>query len=170
MTPELTTDRLTLRAPRMSDSGLLAHYASDKQVAWNTTSIPHPYPKGAAEAFLTRKAAAVDWVIDGTISELDEFLGLITLAGKGDETAEIGYFIAPIFWGTGIASEAVQRVVDHARKAGIKRLVASVFQDNPASAKVLSKAGFAYTGDDEAFSVARGAMVPRWRYALDLNA
>ncbi len=34
---------------------------------------------------------------------------------------------------------------------------ASVFQDNPGSARVLTNAGFDYLGDAEAYSVARGA-------------
>jgi RimJ/RimL family protein N-acetyltransferase len=43
-------------------------------------------------------------------------------------------------------------------------LFAEVFQDNPASARVLTNAGFEYIGDAEAFSVARNAKVPTWTY------
>jgi len=39
-----------------------------------------------------------------------------------------------------------------------------VFQDNPASARVLTNCGFEYIGDAEAFSVARNAKVPTWTY------
>ena len=39
-----------------------------------------------------------------------------------------------------------------------------VFQDNPASARVLTNAGFEYIGDAESFSVARNATVPTWTY------
>jgi RimJ/RimL family protein N-acetyltransferase len=45
-----------------------------------------------------------------------------------------------------------------------RTMFASVFQDNPASARVLTNTGFQYLGDAEAYSVARGATVPTWTY------
>ena len=47
-------------------------------------------------------------------------------------------------------------------------MFASVFQDNPASARVLTNCGFEYLGDAESFSVARGATVPTWTYSRKL--
>ena len=43
---------------------------------------------------------------------------------------------------------------------GLRALTAEVFQDNPASIRVLTRAGFAYEGEGEIYSLARGAMVP----------
>ena len=48
-------------------------------------------------------------------------------------------------------------------------MFASVFQDNPASARVLTNAGFEYLGDAEAFSVARDAKVQTWTYLKRLS-
>ena len=45
---------------------------------------------------------------------------------------------------------------------------AQVFQDNLASARVLLRAGFALVGSGEAHSLARGAMVPTFRYRREL--
>ena len=45
---------------------------------------------------------------------------------------------------------------------------ASAFQDNPASAAVLTGAGFARVGEDEAFSAARGGIVASWRFRRSL--
>ena len=47
---------------------------------------------------------------------------------------------------------------------GDRTLFASVFQDNPASARVLTNCGFVYLGDAESWSVARGARVATWTY------
>ncbi len=47
-------------------------------------------------------------------------------------------------------------------------MFASVFQDNLASARVLTHCGFAYLGDAESFSVARDATVPTWTYSRKL--
>jgi RimJ/RimL family protein N-acetyltransferase len=77
--------------------------------------------------------------------------------------SEIGYWVAPALWNTGLASEAVQAMVT-ANPHGRTTLFAEVFQDNPASARVLTNAGFDYIGDAEAFSVARNAKVPTWTY------
>jgi RimJ/RimL family protein N-acetyltransferase len=76
--------------------------------------------------------------------------------------------VAPAFWNTGLASEAVRALVE-ANPMGNKTMFASVFQDNPASAKVLVNCGFEYIGDAESFSIARNAKVPTWTYLKKLG-
>ena len=58
----------------------------------------------------------------------------------------------------------------HAAASGWRELTAGVFQDNPASARVLTRAGFGYEGEGEVYSLARGAMVPSFRYRRLLDA
>jgi RimJ/RimL family protein N-acetyltransferase len=68
----------------------------------------------------------------------------------GDEMLfpEVGYWIGRKHWGQGYATEAVAAALGWARDGWGKRAVASGhFIDNPASARVLDKAGFLYTGD-----------------------
>ena len=79
------------------------------------------------------------------------------------EQSEVGFWIAPAFWNAGLATEAVKGLVE-ANPHNDKTMFASVFQDNPASARVLTNSSFDYLGDAEAFSVARGAVVPTWTY------
>ena len=76
--------------------------------------------------------------------------------------------MAPAFWNTGIASEAVKALVA-ANPQGNCTIFAEVFQDNPGSARVLTNTGFQYLGDAETFSVARGALVPTWTYLNKLD-
>ena len=52
--PVIETARMILRPLRASDVGLMTLYAADRRVAQMTTSIPHPYPPGAAEQFVAR--------------------------------------------------------------------------------------------------------------------
>lgn len=101
--------------------------------------------------------------MDGSPYGQAELMGLIGLERMDREQSEIGYWVAPAFWNTGFASEAVKGLVE-ANPQGNKTMFASVFQDNPASARVLTNTGFEYLGDAEAFSVARGAPVPTWTY------
>jgi RimJ/RimL family protein N-acetyltransferase len=169
--PVIETERLTIRPVRRADAGLMAMHAGDQRVAFASRSIPHPLPPGATEAFVAR-ANLPDrtedfWVLDGTKSGMPEVLGVISLVRMDRNQSEIIYWVAPAFWNTGIASEAVNAIIA-ARPQGAKTLFACVFQDNPASARVLTNAGFTYLGDAETFCVGRGAMVPTWTYALRL--
>lgn len=163
----IQAERFILRPIRRSDAGLLHHFASDRRVAMNTSSIPHPMPPGATEAFVERamspKRTEDVWVMDGTASGLGEVFGTIGLKRLERDQTEIGYWVAPAFWNTGLASEAVRAMVE-ANPHGAKTFFAVVFQDNPASARVLTNSGFEYIGDAESFSVARNATVATWTY------
>ncbi|RME15791.1 MAG: N-acetyltransferase [Alphaproteobacteria bacterium] len=164
--PSIETGRFVLRPPRRGDIGLLTLYAGDRRVAEGTRSIPHPLPPGTVEAFVERAMAPERtedvWIIDGG-EKGNEVLGALSLTRLGRDQAQLGYWVAPAFWNTGIASEAVRALVE-ANPLKSAELFAEVFQDNPASARVLTNTGFAYIGDAEAFSVARGASVPTWTY------
>jgi RimJ/RimL family protein N-acetyltransferase len=173
----IAAGRFVLRPARHSDVGLFAMYAGDKRVAEATRSIPHPLPPGAAEAFVQRAMQAGGdedvWVMDGSSSGLSEVLGVISLK-RMDETkwdrgqSEIGYWVAPAFWNTGFASEAVRALIA-ANPQKSRTIFAEVFQDNAGSARVLTNAGFQYLGDAETFSVARNARVPTWTYIRKLD-
>lgn len=169
--PTIATERMVLRPLRPSDEGLIAHYAGDLRVAQNTRSIPHPYPPGAAEALVTRAMSDARrediWAMDATATGRGELLGLVSLKRLAPDRSEIGYWVAPAFWNTGVATEAVQGILQ-ANPQGVTTLFAEVFQTNPVSARVLTNAGFAYIGDAEAFSVAQGRTVPIWTYLRKL--
>lgn len=164
--PVIEAERFVLRPPRRGDIGLLTLFAGDRRVAEGARSIPHPLPPGTVEGYVARAMAPERhedvWVMDGGDRE-HEVLGVISLTRMDRGQAQLGYWVAPAFWNTGLASEAVRALVE-ANPLGNEALFAEVFQDNAASARVLTNAGFAYIGDAEAHSVARGANVPTWTY------
>ncbi|NCO22883.1 MAG: GNAT family N-acetyltransferase [Rhodobacterales bacterium] len=168
----VTTQRCVLRPLRRSDAGLLAMYMGDERVARATQSVPHPLPPGTTEAFIDRATAPRRnhdiWALDGSAIGLPDVVGLIALNRMDRDQSEITYWVAPAFWNTGLASEAVRALVE-ARPQGARTIFGAVFQDNPASARVLTNCGFTYLGDAESYSVARGATVPTWTYALSLE-
>ncbi|ADO41590.1 GNAT family N-acetyltransferase [Ketogulonicigenium vulgare] len=167
--PEIRTSRFTLRPLRMSDTGLISLYAGDLRVATGTRSIPHPYPPGAAAQLVTRangvKRDEDFWALDASEQGGAEFMGLISLDRMDRGQSEVRYWIAPAFWNTGMASEAVRAIIN-ANPHGATRIFAEAFQDNPGAARVLTNCGFEYLGDAEAWSVARGGAVPTWTYTL----
>jgi len=168
----IETDRFCLRPVRKSDAGLLRMYTGDERVARFTRSCPHPLPPGATEAFIARAMADERtedvWVMDGSQQSLSEVLGVITLQRMERAQSEVSYWVAPAFWNAGIASEAVTALLA-ANPLRNNTIFAEVFQDNPGSARVLTRAGFDYIGDAEAFCVARDASVPTWTYLNKLS-
>ncbi len=171
--PEIATPRLRLRPLRRADAGLIALYCGHPDLARMTTSIPHPYPPGLAESFVARTLSAGSdervWALDTGEDGDNGLVGLLSLRPRPGGEAEIGYWVAPAFWGTGYASEAVEAIARRAAAEGFAALTAQAFQDNLASVKVLSRAGFAYEGEGALYSVARAAMVPTFRYRLELS-
>lgn len=169
--PTVTTERFDLRALRRSDQGLIEMYSSDERVAKMTASIPHPIPPGATEAFIARAMGDERdediWAIDGTKSGGAEVMGIISLQRMDRNQSEVAYWVAPPYWNTGLASDAVQVLVE-TNPLNNATMFASVFQDNPASARVLIHCGFEYLGDAESFSVARDTTVPTWTYSRKL--
>ncbi|RLK10585.1 GNAT family N-acetyltransferase [Ruegeria conchae] len=169
--PVIETERFDLRPLRRSDMGLIEHYAGDERVARMTTRIAHPLPPGAVEAFVTRAMSDERdedvWAMDATKDGGPELIGLISLEKLDRNQSEIGYWVAPVYWNTGIASLAVETLVK-ANPLENATMFASVFQDNPASARVLTHCGFQYLGDAETYSVARDANVPTWTYTKKL--
>ena len=166
--PVIAAGDFDLRPLRASDAGLISLYAGDRRVAMHTTSIPHPLPPGTTEIFITR-AQAPDrdedvWAMDATRSGGPELMGLIGLERLDRNQSEVGYWVAPAFWNTGVASAAVEALI-MANPQGCRTIFASVFQDNPASARVLTNCGFDYLGDAESYCIARGAKVPTWTYS-----
>lgn len=169
--PTIAAERLSLRPVEESDAGLIEMYAKDERVARMTRSIPHPLPPGATEAFIAA-ARAPDrkediWIIDGSLGDRASMLGTIAMERLDRDQSEIGYWVAPAFWNAGFATEAVRALIA-ANPHNSKQIFAEVFQDNPISARVLTKCGFEYLGDAEGYSVARDGTVQTWTYMLKL--
>ena len=126
--PEIVTPRLRLRRLRPRDAGLIALYCRDRRVAWTTAVIPHPYPPGAAEAFIERVlapgASELSWALDTGADDENGLVGTIGFKPQADGVAEIGYWVAPAFWNAGYAGEAVEGIIGYAARTGWRALTA----------------------------------------------
>jgi len=156
----IRTARLGLRAPRRSDAARLTHLLNDFDVARNLGSLPWPYEKAHAEAFLTEKEfldpeREAEFALDHPNHGL---IGMLGFTDRGHDTVEVGYWLGRPYWGSGFMTEALDSALDWASRSWCRTFIrAWHFADNPASGAVLSKAGFLYTGDTRiSRSAARG--------------
>lgn len=147
--PTLRTERLTLRPFTLDDAPELHRLAGAYEVALNTLMIPHPYPEGAAEEWIGRHAEdfGQDRIHHFALDADGALVGAMGLVMKGDGLAEIGYWVGVPYWGRGYASEAAAAVVRYGfETCGLQRIFAAHFVRNPASGRVLQKAGMQYEG------------------------
>jgi len=158
----LETVRLRLRPVAPADAPAITPLVSDWEVARQTGRIPHPYPAGGAEKWIAdiRTCQACGLALALAIERKDEgrLIGCITLeADPEGKPPALGYWIGRTWWGRGYATEAAAALADHAlSNLGVERIEALVFPDNPASARVLEKAGFIRAGRGTHPAPARG--------------
>jgi RimJ/RimL family protein N-acetyltransferase len=136
-----------VRPLRLSDADAIVRHANNLNVAKHLRDrFPHPYTREDAIEFLIAVAGP-----DGDSSTLaievdGEAAGAIGfIVGNDVErySAEIGYWLGESCWGRGIMTEALRLVSDHLfADRNLLRLFALPFSDNPASARVLEKAGY----------------------------
>ena len=79
--PALKTDRLLLRPFTQDDAAAVRHLAGDARIADTTTEIPHPYPAGAAEAWISTHgeeyAAGISAIYAITLRDNGKVIGAI---------------------------------------------------------------------------------------------
>ena len=165
----LETERLVLRAVVASDAQAVARLAADPDVAGRTARMPHPYTLADAQAWVDRVRVGPDVheIVRAIARRADNaFLGAIGII-PGAGGGELGYWLGKPFWGQGIVSDAVWRIVRFAfEDLSFSELRASVFPDNPASSRVLEKAGFTFVGEGTVDAPARGGRRATHSYAI----
>lgn len=159
--PVIETRRLVLRAPGPHDAGRMVALANDANIARMTLRMPHPFSIDDAEAFVVQVAGQNPARAQTFLIEHEDHgpVGVMGLFEDKDPAPEVGYWIGRPFWGRGYATEALEGAQVWASKRWKRRaLMAGHFADNPASGRVLEKAGFLYTGEvRKGFSRARDA-------------
>lgn len=154
---EIVTERLTLRPFTVEGAQAMVDGVPPAGVRW-AEGWPPEADRGVAAMYLRNPATdeltsrfgawEIHWNATG------EFVGGIGLFGPPNEngTTEVGYGVAPSYQRKGIATEALLGLIagNSAYLPSWTTVVASTDHDNPASQKVLDKAGFTFThADDE---------------------
>ncbi|MBE2222892.1 MAG: GNAT family N-acetyltransferase [Anaerolineae bacterium] len=150
--PNLQTERLILRPFSPKDAPDVQRLAGDVAVSDTTLNIPHPYEDGMAEEWISTHQAVFDEG-DGvtfaiTLRETGELVGAISLrTATRFHRAEMGYWIGEPYWGKGYCTEAAKAVIAYGfDELNLNRVLAYHLARNPASGRVMEKAGMSYEG------------------------
>jgi len=157
------TARLALRPPRAADApAAFAAYAGDPEVtrylSWRTYTAPEPLGDffRRCQAVWAAGQGHFAWVICRRGS--DQPVGIIGCE-PGDGKAVFGYALGRAHWGQGLMTEALGTLVDWSlRQPEVYRAWAFCDVDNPASARVMEKAG-----------MSREGILRRWHVAANLG-
>jgi len=140
-----------LRPFSPDDAPALQKLVGDKEIASTTLNIPHPYEDGMAERWI--ETHEPNWVdgrlaVFAIVEPAAGLVGAISLRIEhAHKRAEAGYWIGVPFWGRGYASEALVALIDFGfNHLGLNRIHASHLTRNPASGRVMVKAGMKYEG------------------------
>jgi len=149
--PTLPTERLSLRPFLLSDATTVQRLAGDRAVADTTLTVPHPYADGMAEAWIATQEGAWTRHEAATLAITEPEVGLvgaITLRIElPQRRAELGYWVGVPYWGRGYATEAVRAMIAYGfDKLSLQRIYAYHFVRNPASGRVMAKAGMEHEG------------------------
>ncbi len=147
---ELKLKTCVIRPWLPGDEESLVEHANNPKIWRNMRDrFPHPYTMEDASEWVrlaggespqTNFAIVVDGKAAGGI-------GLILKEDISRCSAEIGYWLGEALWGRGIVTEAVRALTRWAfDNFGLNRIYAGVLEWNPASMRVLEKAGYQFEG------------------------
>lgn len=168
----LDTPRLRFRDISISDTEELFRIWSDPKVTEFLVLDPFTTSDEAAGMVRLLEELPVDgaghrWtVIERATGRVMGTLGFHNVR-REHHRAEIGYEIAPEFWGVGLMSEALQRLIEYCfQSEGLNRIEAFVNEGNERSYRVLERNGFVREGILRDYEFARGCFVNQALYSL----
>ncbi len=147
----LHTGRLLLRPYRYGDEvQMYRNWASDEEVCRHLTWAPHSSLEMTRQVVADWTASAInDRFYHWGITLEEELIGDIAVVNWHEKhrEAEIGYCLGKAWWGRGIMPEALTSVIHYLfDTVGFHRVTLSHGADNPASGRVMQKAGLQYEG------------------------
>ncbi len=140
------TARLLLRPLQLGDASHLEHlFKDDWDAVKQTGRLPFPATVAAMQGWIRQHTGQGGHAFFLLRKCDHEPIGAIGFGGEGP-IRELGYILGRAFWGQGYATEAVGSMIEAARDLGLAGLQAYSFIENPASSRVLEKAGFTLVG------------------------
>lgn len=166
----LTSTHLSLRPLSPDDACHFARLLGDDHAALlQMAQMPDPCTEPAARAWIISRLGPGAHVFAILRRDDETFIGVVGFGGS-PRMPEMGYWIGKPYRANGYATEAITCIMSYARELGVPRIHADTFPDNPASARVLAKAGFVTTGTVERVFPARGGLRELIRHVRDLSS
>ena len=162
--PDLETEDLILRKPRIRDAKDIYSYASDPEVARYVLWEPHRSVSETA-SFIRDLRARIragcpsSWVVvlRGTGTVIGT-VGFVWYSAENN-AAELGYSFSREYWNHGYATQALRAVIDAVFSSlPLNRLEAQHDVRNPASGRVMQKCGLTQEG------ILRGRILHKGEY------
>jgi len=167
---ELKLKHSILRNWRRGDEESVTRHANNPKIWRNVRDMfPHPYTLADAQWWIDKESASASStnfaiVVDGAAVG---GIGLVLNTDVFRRSAEIGYWLGEEFWGRGIATEAVRALTDYAfSNFDLCRVYAGVFEWNPASMRVLEKAGYQFEARLKKHITKDGHTMDQFIYAI----
>jgi RimJ/RimL family protein N-acetyltransferase len=167
---ELELSGCRIRSWRDGDQPSLARHANDVLVWRNVRDqFPHPYTLADAEAWIAKVVGhepETQFAIEVS-GEVAGGVGLMLQEDVARHSAEIGYWLGQAYWGRGIMTEVVRRMTRYGLTSlDLFRVYAFVFESNPASRRVLEKAGYTLEGRLRKAVIKDGQLLDQFAYAV----
>jgi len=149
-TKPIKTERLKLRKIKSDDYKKIFNcWTSDYEVSKYVTWEPHKNDeetKMLTEYWVSQydKDNTYRWIVE--LNDSNEVIGMIDVIHMDLQymTAEVGYCYGSKYWGKGYATESLKAVIEFLHNEGFYVVYAQHFKSNPASGKVMEKAGMEF--------------------------
>ena len=148
----IETERLILRLFEMRDAEKVVRICNNFKMYRYTLTLPYPYTIENATTWIENHSENFDKDIHYTFAITDKFTGELygSLGLSYDKTnkkGELGYIVAEEQWGHGYATEGTKAMIEFAFDVKkYHKVFAVFFSSNPASGRVLEKAGMIFEG------------------------
>ncbi|GAB0154994.1 GNAT family N-acetyltransferase [Chryseobacterium sp. Alg-005] len=144
--PDIETERLILSQLKEEDIPFIVEYLQERDFSELTSNIPYPYTEKDAEFWLKVSKETFEMKTGFTFAIRNKknriIIGAIGLHDRGDDKAELGYWLAKPFWNNGFVTEAAKAILVFGfKELQFNKIYATHFIHNPASGKIMQKIG-----------------------------
>jgi ribosomal-protein-alanine N-acetyltransferase len=168
---QLLEGPVIVREWRETDAIGLALQANDRRVWINMRdAFPHPYGTEDAKSLIAsalEKSLPTYFAVESS-GRIAGGIGYTLHTDVERVAAEVGYWLGYEFWGRGLGTVALRALTRHVFRTHqqLRRLYAVPFAWNPASARVLQKAGYRCEGTLRQSVIKNGQILDQWMYAI----
>ncbi|AIC92765.1 GNAT family N-acetyltransferase [Shouchella lehensis] len=149
---ELTTNRLKLRLFQEEEAEHIAALCNNYAIYRSTLTMPYPYTVDDARLWMKNHQENIEqekrYELAVTCRKSGMLYGAIMLnPNYQHKHGEMAYWIGEPYWGKGYGTEALRAMIDFAfTEKNLHRVYARYFKSNPASGRVMEKAGMTKEG------------------------